>query len=419
MSNTITPSQVAAALQLQGSNGAVANQILSGSQLTGINLAALGVLLKNEVGGNIGQAYSVSPPLSGAAKGNSGWTVGITQLDFNTNSTAAQTLLSTALTRSGAYSASTSQQIAQAFVAAGTSPTVSLPSGVTLSQVNAALGTQAATAVINQNADQSTTGLINNINSVVSQLTNSTVQQQLTPGNPNFNATAYLSLVDYANQFGGISTPSGQYANSSHPMFDYLNTGTATFPGGSPISSDPTQDLAVNVESAEFATKYANPNGIPNPAAANVLGNRQNTQDAVGAAYNSSNGLQSNNDSGTSNYGDGENLTLSDPTPGYGDYLASYVQQRQGQPISKQGWIQVANSGQFATDTSTYNSSGSETGTTFQTGSQTSGVQETAQVNFGVGAGSSSTVQVTQSGVRQPPIRCQEPRSSALLWTDR
>jgi len=74
--DNITPSQVLDALQLQGENAVVADEILSGSQLTGIDLAALGMLLKNEVGGNVANAYSVSLPVSGGAQGDSGWTIG-------------------------------------------------------------------------------------------------------------------------------------------------------------------------------------------------------------------------------------------------------------------------------------------------------------------------------------------------------
>lgn len=197
--NSITPSQVLDALQLQGANAVVADEILSGSQLVGINLAALGMLLKNEVGGKVAQSYSVSPPGSNGAQADSGWTIGVTQLDFNTNSGAAQALLENALEKSNVYDTLVAQQIAQAFTNAGTSSTVSLPTGVTLPDVEAALATPAAVAAINQNADQSTAVVIDNVNSVVGQITNSAVRQALTPGSPAFNPTAYLALVDYAN----------------------------------------------------------------------------------------------------------------------------------------------------------------------------------------------------------------------------
>jgi hypothetical protein len=81
-----------------------------------------------------------------------------------------------------------------------------------------------------------------------------------------------------------------------------------------------------------------------------------------------------------------------------GDYLVNYVQQTSGQPISQQGWVQIADSGQFATDASVYDTSGSETSTTIQTGTASAGVQNTAEVNFGAGSSGSTTVTVTVLG---------------------
>lgn len=72
MSGTITPTQVLSFLNLQGTNYAAANRILPDSTLTDINLAALGVLPKNEVGGNIAQAYELTAPAP-TLRGNSDW----------------------------------------------------------------------------------------------------------------------------------------------------------------------------------------------------------------------------------------------------------------------------------------------------------------------------------------------------------
>ena len=406
-SNIITPSQVLAALNLQGTNAATANAILSGSQLTGINLAALGMLLKNEVGSNVANAYSVSQPVSGGARGNSGWTIGVTQLDFNTNGTNAQQLLSQSLlaanssTYAAIYGGTTlAAAIAQAFAAAGTSSNVDLPAGVTLQQINAALSTPPAEAVINQNADQSVLNLIGtgsapiqaNVAAAVEALTNPAVQTQLTPGSATFNATAYLALVDYANQFGGVST--------TGPMFSLLNTGAANFPGGVQNFVASQQELNNNsaavIQSGEFATKYGSPNGNLNPGILQSLGNRQETQDSVGVAFDAANGLQSNNDMGTFNFGASETISIG--SAGAGDYLASYVQQTAGQPISNQGWVQIADAGQFATESLTYNTSGLETSATIQTGTASSGGEYAAQVNFGAGSGGSTTISVTPTG---------------------
>jgi len=379
MSDSITASQVLNALNLQGTNTTAATSILSGSQLTGIDLAALGVLLKNEVGSNVAQAYTVHQPISGTAQGNSGWTIGVTQLDFNTNPTGptgAQTLLENALFASGAYSQSQATQIAQAFTAAGTSSTVNLPTGVTKSAINSALSTAPAITVINQNADASVLALIGNVDTAVSQLTNSATQAALTPGSSTFNASAYLALVDYANQFGGIDTPS---TNNVHPMFDFLNGEVTDFPGGVQNFNAATLllpgDLAYGIQAAELATKYADPSGVINAAAFNNLVNRQATQDAVGAAVDEVNGISDNSGSITLQYGGGQSIQLN--YGAFGTYLATYGQAGASQPNQGDGWYQVGSDGSTETgsvtlgsgdsvtsDVTGYSSSGTET---FQT----------------------------------------------------
>ena len=72
---------------------------LNDTKLTGINKAALWMLYQNEDGGQDYNGLTLRPP-SGIDK--SGWTIGLAQLDFNTNPVAAQNLLVSVL-KAGGY----------------------------------------------------------------------------------------------------------------------------------------------------------------------------------------------------------------------------------------------------------------------------------------------------------------------------
>ena len=97
----------------------------------------------------------------------------------------------------------------------------------------------------------------------------------------------------------------------------------------------------------------------------------------------------------TLNDGSNQVLTISG-SGGLCDYLAKYVQQTSGQPISKLGWYQEANSGAFSTDASTYDLTGHQTSASVQIGVDNV-VEETAKVSFLFGTTPSVTVSVTDT----------------------
>ena len=76
-----------------------------------------------------------------------------------------------------------------------------------------------------------------------------------------------------------------------------------------------------------------------------------------------------------------------------GNFLANYVQSQNGQPISKEGSYQEANSGQIVTDASTYNSNtGAKTSEIVQATGATGSNEGSAQVAFGSGNSPTATV---------------------------
>ena len=191
MAYTITTAQVVAALGLTQTNQTAATGILNASGLTGVSLTALGMLIKNEVGGIVSQSYSVQPPVAGAAAGQSGWTIGVTQLDFNKNPTNASALLTQALVASGSFNRTDADNIANAFSAAGTSSNVTLPNSsvngnpITFKSINTALSSVNAENVINANAGTSVSGLLSGIDNVVSQLNTQVFKHSLPPVIPH------------------------------------------------------------------------------------------------------------------------------------------------------------------------------------------------------------------------------------------
>jgi len=183
---------------------------LQNTSLSGINKAALQVLLANELGNNDANAFQLSYAGSG-----SGYSIGLGQLDFTARTGLAQTLFQNTLVAAG-YSPQLALSISNAITTAGTGTSATPPainlSGfsyggqpVTVASINAALNSQAGQHVIIADADNEVMAAVNNVTAAVNALTNVTNQAQLSPNNANFNPTAFLQLVDYSNQFGGCS----------------------------------------------------------------------------------------------------------------------------------------------------------------------------------------------------------------------
>jgi hypothetical protein len=254
---------------------------LQNTKLTGISQAALRVLLANELGNNDASAFKLSYAGSG-----SGYSIGLAQLDFTAKTGGAQTLFQNSLQAAG-YSPQLALSISNAVTAAGqgtsaTPPAINL-SGlsfggqpVTLASINAALNSPAAQAKIVTDADDEVLAAVTNVTAAVNGLTNTTMQGELTPTNANFNPTAFLQLVDYSNQFGGISI--------NGPMYNLINTGTTTFPnGGTAYSLSPGTPLALALGVGELNTLYGQSGGTLS------LLNRVNNVQQIGSEYSGQN----------------------------------------------------------------------------------------------------------------------------------
>jgi hypothetical protein len=215
---------------------------LNSTTLTGLYKSALTMLFQNEIGGNDATAFPISQPVSGAAAGNSGWTIGLAQPDFHTNSGAAQSLLVDALVASGNFTTSEAQNVGSVIVNSGTSATINfgtLTDGygnpVTVASINKSLATIPAENVIVADANTEVTNVVNNtISFVANDITSSTYAAELTPGSSTFDPQAFLTLVDIQNQF--TLSPGGAFNQ-------LLNTGYVQFPGGSSFALNPTLPL--------------------------------------------------------------------------------------------------------------------------------------------------------------------------------
>ena len=212
---------------------------LSSSSLTAEQAAANAVEF-NEVGGNAATADMIRPPVP---LGNSGWTIGFFQSDFNTNLPDAQALLEDGLEADG-ISKSVADTIASDLNSAGKSSVVTLPAGYTVESINADLQTTAAASAIQTGSNAIFSSTYSDLDT--SYFSNSNIDAPFVATFSNASQGSLLRILvsDYNNQYN--IGPNG-------PAASLLTTGSGSF--GVP-GQESTVTVAADATPAEVVTAW-------------------------------------------------------------------------------------------------------------------------------------------------------------------